>query len=282
MKLITFKQFIFLSRPILFPLLILCLFVALLFSTSLTNIGVTHIIYIILLSFLFPFFIFAINDYYDYDSDIKNKRKNNILQGMVFKNISELKKAILLYDLIIFLILFLYSLLFNNLVHTLLLLLLFFVCFFYSAKPLRFKEIPFIDSISNGVIVFLVFALMYTLFNNFFTIPFKVIAISISIMSYHLIAAQLDVRSDLSAKHKTSATFINNRFLVYLLCLFYNLPLLFINLGSIFKYLFFINLFLIIYIYFNKNFNKKRLLILFLISWALLTIVYILKSILLF
>jgi 4-hydroxybenzoate polyprenyltransferase len=258
------------------------LFVALLFSTSFTNINLYYIIYLILFSFLFPFFIFAINDYYDYDSDIKNKRKNNILQGLIFKNILELKKTILIYDIVIFLILFLFSLIFNNSIHSILLIILFFTTFFYSAKPLRFKEIPFVDSISNGVIVFLVFALVYTLFNNIFYIPFKIIAISISIMSYHLIAAQLDVSSDISAKHKTSATFINNRTVVYLLCLLYNVPLLFINLGSIFKYLFFINFFIVIYIYFNKNFNKKRVLILFLISWGLLTTIYILKSLAVF
>jgi len=276
MKLINFKEFIFFSRPILIPLLFLCLLVAFVFSTSISNLSLLYFIYIILISLLLPFFIFAINDYYDFDSDKINKRKNNILQGFTIHNVNDLKKSILVYDLIIFLIIFLYSLLFNNLIHSLLVILLFFIIFFYSSKPLRFKEIPFIDSISNGLIVFLFFAIIYSLFNNIFSIPFGVIVVSISIMSYHLIAAQLDVVADKKANHTTTATFINNKFFVCLICIFFNIFLLFGGLSSIFRYLFYFNILLILFIYFFKNFNKQKVLILFLCFWGLLTIIYIL------
>jgi 4-hydroxybenzoate polyprenyltransferase len=101
MKYINFKQFIILSRPLLFPVLLLCLFVALLFSTSISNITYLHIIEIFLISLLTPFLIFAINDIYDYNSDKVNGRKKDIIQGSTFKNIYEFKKSIKFYDLII-------------------------------------------------------------------------------------------------------------------------------------------------------------------------------------
>jgi 4-hydroxybenzoate polyprenyltransferase len=101
-------------------------------------------------------------------------------------------------------------------------------------------------------------------------------------MSYHLIAAQIDIKFDKKANHTTTATFINNKLVTYLIAIIYNLPLLFFNFSSIFKYLFYVNIFIIIlsYILENKNYYvKKKLLVFFLISWFIINSIYIFNHI---
>jgi len=278
---ISLKKFIMLSRPMLFPIIFFSLIVALLFSTPINSISVYNILEIIFVTFLLPFFTFAINDVYDYESDKNNLRKDNIFQGFYFKDVKSLSKTIRFYDLLIFLFLILFSLIFNNLIHTILLFSLLFVCYFYSTPPLRFKEIPFIDSISNALIAFLLFSMIFVLNNNFNSrMLFAIITISLAIMSYHLIGAQIDVDSDKKSKQRTTAVFINNRSIVYLISIIYNLPLLFVHFNSIFKIFFYFNILFIIYMYFSRNSNKKKLVVIFLTAWILLTIIYIVQKLL--
>ncbi len=279
MKLINFKYFLILSRPIIFPLILLCLLVALFFSISgLNEINLSVILFIFLLSFLLPFFTFSINDLEDFESDRVNLRKKKIVFGKHISNLKEFSKSIFLYNLIIFLILIIYSIFFFKFEITLILFVLLFIIYFYSAKPLRFKERLFLDFFSNGLIALLTFWLIYSLFNSFKSLPLEVYAVSISIMSYHLIAAQIDYSSDLSVKHKTTATIINNKSIVYLICILLNLPLLFVTLEGNFKYLFFVNLIIILILYFFPNLKKMYLFIFFFISWSFITLSYILTK----
>lgn len=279
MKLINFKYFLILSRPIIFPLILLCLLVALFFSISgLNEINLSVILFIFLLSFLLPFFTFSINDLEDFESDGVNLRKKKIVFGKHISNLKEFSKSIFLYNLIIFLILIIYSIFFFKFEITLILFVLLFIIYFYSAKPLRFKERLFLDFFSNGLIALLTFWLIYSLFNSFKSLPLEVYAVSISIMSYHLIAAQIDYSSDLSVKHKTTATIINNKSIVYLICILLNLPLLFVTLEGNFKYLFFVNLIIILILYFFPNLKKMYLFIFFFISWSFITLSYILTK----
>lgn len=272
------KSFFKLSRPILIPILLVCLSVSLFFSTSIESITLFSIIEIILVSFLTPFFIFSINDFYDVESDILNKRKNNLLQGFSSKNIYSSKKFIFHTNLIIFIVLFGFSLFSKNIEHIITMFVLLFIAYFYSAKPIRFKEMLLLDSISNGVLVFSYFALIYTLYNSIITIPLEVILIAISTMAYHLLAAEIDKESDFKANQKTTATIIDNRNTIFLICILLNLPLFFINLNSVFSYLVYLNLFMIFISYFFKHFNKSKLIFIFLIFWFSITILYILKK----
>jgi 4-hydroxybenzoate polyprenyltransferase len=276
MKLINFKCFLIISRPIIFPLILLCLFVALFFSISnLNQINLPYIIFIFLLSFSLPFFTFSINDLEDFDSDKINDRKKKIIFGKHLSNLKEYSKSIYLYNFLIFLILMLYSIFFFKIEITFILFLLLFTLYFYSSKPFRFKERFFLDFFSNGLIALLTFAVIYTLFNNLKSLPFEVYAVSISIMSYHLIAAQIDYSSDFYVKYKTTATIIKNKTIVYLICILLNLPLLFVTLEANFKYLFLINLLIILTLYFFPKFKKMCLFIFFFISWSFITLSYI-------
>lgn len=280
MKFLSFKDYLIISRPIIFPLIFLCFLVALFFSAkSIYYIDIVHIIFILLLTFLLPFFTFSINDLEDFKSDKINFRKKNILFGKYNPKINNFKKSILIYNLLTFLILILFSIFFLKLITSFILLILMLIIYFYSAKPIRLKEILFIDSISNGLIAFLCFLMIFSLFDNIFNIPFKILAVSVSIMSYHLIAADIDKKYDVLSKHKTTATEIKNRFFILLLLILFNLPLFFITFSSSFKYLLPFNLLLIILYFFNFKKIKIMLFLIFILSWVLITFFYILKFI---
>ena len=275
MKTISIKQFFQISRPISFVFLLISFIVAILFSTNIFAVKLIHLIEITMLTLLLPFFVFSINDLYDYSTDKINLRKHSAWQGQFIKNLKDYKKSILITELIIFTVIVGYSLIFNNLVHTLLLVLLLFLGFFYSVKPIRFKEIPFLDSLSNGIIVFLTFASIFVLFNSLYSIPIAIIGVSISTLSYHLLAAEMDLVADKRSGQKTTATLLKSRLLIHLICIVYNIPLLFIHFNSVFKYLFYVNLIFIIYNYFSKDITKKQIFFLFTIIWVLVFLIYI-------
>lgn len=278
MRFISFKKFIIISRPILFPLIFLCLICALFFSTSsLVLINLIDLIFILFLTFLIPFFTFSINDLYDYNSDKINIRKKSILYGKFISNIKQYSFSIYLYNFMIFLFLFIFAFIFYNIQTMLIIIILFFLIYFYSAKPLRFKEVYLLDSLSNGLIALFTFLLIYSFYNDIFALPLEVYLIALSISSYHLIAAQLDVVSDKSSNHKTTATKINNKDVVYLICILFNLPLLFFKINSGFKYLFYVNIFIIFILYFFPRVKKIYLFLFFIISWMFITMSYILN-----
>lgn len=276
MKFLSFKDYLIISRPIIFPLILLCLVVALFYSVNnISQISIEHIIFIFLLTFFLPFFTFSVNDLEDFESDRINDRKKGIIFGKFLPNLKIYSQSIHLYIFVISLILILYSLLFfNQQVVSFLFLLLFFL-YFYSAKPFRFKEKLFLDFISNGLIALLTFFVIFVIFNDFKQLSIDVYAVSISIMSYHLIAAQIDLSSDKKVNHKTTATIINNKEIVYLMCILLNLPLLFVILKGNFKFLFFINILIILQLYFFPKIKKTRLFFFFFIGWLFITITYI-------
>jgi 4-hydroxybenzoate polyprenyltransferase len=222
--------------------------------------------------------VFSINDLEDYSSDKLNSRKKSIFFGMHIPNLLKYSQCIKIYNLIIFLILIGYSILYFKIITTLILFLLLFIMYFYSAKPIRLRRILFIDFISNGIIVFLSFVLIYSIFNRICFIPLKIYLVSISIMSYHLVAAQIDIISDNISKQQTSATIINNKHLIFLICILLNLPLLLIKLNSFFKFLFYINILIILIIYLYPKFSKLYLFLFFVTSWVIISLFYILNN----
>jgi 4-hydroxybenzoate polyprenyltransferase len=263
------------SRPILFPLIFLCLLVAFYFSfRSFNYITFIDILFILLLTFLIPFFTFSINDLEDYYSDIKNHRKRNILFGKFQKDLLVFKKSINLYNSLILLILFVYSLIFYNLQTTVILLLLLFLLYFYSAKPIRFKEIFILDFFSNGLITLFSFALIFSLKYSVLSLPLSIYILALSISSYHLIAAQLDYLPDKSANQKTSVILINNKHIVFSLAILLNLPLFLVHFNSFFKYLVYLNLGIILLFWILPKSNKKIVFSIFFFFWTLISIFY--------
>ena len=102
------------------------------------------------LYFLLPYnlLMYGVNDIYDYESDIKNPRKNSVEGAVLAKNKhNTLWLAIILINLPFVV----YFLTINDLAIRVGIGLLVFFCLSYSAKPLRFKEIPFLDALNSSL-----------------------------------------------------------------------------------------------------------------------------------
>ncbi|MCK9544699.1 MAG: UbiA family prenyltransferase [Novosphingobium sp.] len=275
MKFISLKKFVIISRPILFPLIFLCLLVAFYFSfRSLIFLNKIDFIFILLLTFLIPFFTFSINDLEDYYSDKQNHRKRNIIFGKFHLDLLSFRRSINLYNFLIFLILFIYSLTFHNIQTTVILVIFLFLLYFYSAKPIRFKERFILDCLSNGFISLFSFALIYSLKYSVFSLPLSIYLISLAISSYHLIAAQLDYSPDKSANQKTSVIVINNKHVVFSFSIFLNLPLFLVHFNSFFKYLVYLNLIIILIFWIYPKINKKIVFFIFFFFWIIISVLY--------
>lgn len=113
--------------------------------------GVTIELILISLFFLIPynFLMYGINDVYDYESDLRNPRKGG-LEGALLP--PELHKTTLLwaYSLAAPAAVAIYLHSFQSFLASSVFLITLFTVVAYSVKGLRFKELPFVDSITSS------------------------------------------------------------------------------------------------------------------------------------
>ena len=155
--------------------------------------------------------VFGVNDVYDYETDRRNPRKiASSYEGAVLDpaHHSDVLKAA--YYSTIFII---FSALVNfrrdNILATILLVLLGWQ---YSAPPLRLKEVPFLDSLSNGGIVFLAWFCGFSFSGlSISEIPSSSIVLSLCVVGIHALGAVVDSESDSAAGQKTIATALGKR-----------------------------------------------------------------------
>ena len=146
----TIKKLFWVSRPISWPNTSYPFAVGFLIAASISGEGFNLALLIIgTLYFIGPYnlLMYGINDVFDYESDIKNPRKGGV-EGM--RESRELHPAILkavAWTNIPFLIV---MLILSPWVAKIVLLLVVFSAIAYSIKGLRFKEIPFLDSITSS------------------------------------------------------------------------------------------------------------------------------------
>jgi 4-hydroxybenzoate polyprenyltransferase len=162
----------------------------------------------ILLTFPYNLFVFGINDIYDYKSDRINKRKTTIY-GLALppKYHSVVKKA----GLASAVLLAASSFLTMNAFNIASMLLLLFFSYYYSAPPMRLKERPPLDSISNGLGVFLVGCLGVSFGGTLADIPLKAYLAAFCVMGIHAFSTITDFAPDSKAGHKTFATVFGKR-----------------------------------------------------------------------
>ncbi len=107
----------------------------------------------ILLSFPISIILYGINDIYDKNLDSLNPKKNsfnlNEKEQVIIKGVSILISILLVASSIVTI----------NLSNLLSMLLLISISYFYFAPPMRLKELPPVDSISNGLLFFLAFSI---------------------------------------------------------------------------------------------------------------------------
>jgi 4-hydroxybenzoate polyprenyltransferase len=155
--------------------------------------------------------VFGMNDVYDYESDLVNPRKlASNLEGDVLPpdQHSTVRMAACASTIFIICI----SLITFNLQSFLSTALLVFLGWQYSAPPFRLKEIPVVDSLSNGAIVFLAWFIGYSSGRGKLrTLPDKGIILSLCTAGIHALGAVVDVESDIAAGQMTIATFFGSR-----------------------------------------------------------------------
>lgn len=165
------------------------------------------------LFFLIPYnlLMYGINDVFDYESDLRNPRKGGI-EGALLEPKYHLPTLLIALHLPVPFVWFLIS---NGSVaaNTVLLIVLFSVLA-YSVKGLRFKEIPFLDSITSAM--HFVGPLIYgvVLAGGEFTNPTLVIIMAAFYlwgMASHAFGAVQDIRADREASISSIGTVLGAR-----------------------------------------------------------------------
>ena len=187
------------------------------------------------LFFLIPsnYFIYSVNDYFDEDTDMLNAKKNNY----ELKLDQSQKKYIILINALIFALGLTLSILSPQPTITLLMILFFFFSYFYSAPPIRFKKIPFLDSFSN--VLYTIPAIIgIFLVNPVLPAWYILLILILWPAGMHLFSAIPDIEADKQGNINTTAVFLGYKKSLLLcfiywgiisaLFLFYNIYFLFI------------------------------------------------------
>jgi len=181
-------------------------------STTITPLFISQIL---LLSFPFCIFGYGLNDIYDYDSDRRNPRKG-LFEGIVLQ--PEYHSFVKNVSFIVISLLFFTSFLTLNIFNILGMVLLVSLGYFYSAPPLRFKERPPLDSITNGIGYFFApFFLGFSFSGSIFLNAGKgilwidVCLITAIVMGFHAYSTIQDYDVDKKIGVKTFATIFGKR-----------------------------------------------------------------------
>jgi len=172
------------------------------------------------LYFLIPYnlLMYGVNDVYDYESDIRNPRKGGI-EGMREQRAFHptIVKAVLITNLP-FVIYLLFT---ENLVASVTLLGLLFFVVAYSIVGLRFKEKPFLDSVTSSI--HFVGPLVYALALTHFTSGAWPIVLAFFLwgMASHAFGAVQDIVPDRQGGLASIATFLGARRTVWLCVVLY-------------------------------------------------------------
>lgn len=173
--------------------------------------------------FLIPYnlLMYGINDVFDYESDLRNPRKGGIEGALLDPKLHRLTIWASIALSVGFVI---YLLIQGSDFADLWLLLTLFAVVAYSAPKLRFKEVPFLDSLTSAVhfVGPMLFALALLEVNIFeFKLGSMILAFLGWGMASHAFGAVQDVRADREAGIKSIATAIGARNTVRLAFLLY-------------------------------------------------------------
>ena len=193
--------------------------VALSFPTCLGMIFVYNWLLILILGWITHRAVtFGVNDVYDHDSDAQNiRKKSHWADGTVLKHGNH--RFILLSARISTILVILLALPASLQSLEVLGCTLSFLSmtWIYSSPPLRLKERPIWDSVSNGIICWIFWICGYT-FSDERVISIEVLAskngwfVLLYASALHSLAALLDAPADSSAQYRTIATVLGERF----------------------------------------------------------------------
>lgn len=216
---VSFKEVLASSRPFSWVNTAAPFFIGYVISANSLNINA--IIGTVYFTFFYNFLMYGVNDIFDYESDIKNPRKNSIEGGLVDKS---KHRKLFIYIILSNLPFLIFMAITGNLISNILLVLLIFFAFSYSAKPFRFKEVPILDSINSSLHFVMPFVFGFVYGSNS-ALPWPaIIAFFMWGAASQALGAIQDIKPDRSAKidsiaTKLGAKFTNNYSLIlYTLC----------------------------------------------------------------
>jgi len=162
------------------------------------------IIYLVLMTMPLGLVLFGINDVCDYKSDRINPRKKQSIMGAALK-INELKfvKKSVFVSAIIMLFISALSFKIWNFISVLLLI---FLSYAYSVPPLRLKEIPVLESVSNAIMIYLIVMFGFTLNALPWEITYKAYYLLVFVVAYHIFSTVMDADADATNDHKDNKT----------------------------------------------------------------------------
>ena len=203
---ITIKEALFVSRPVSWINTAAPFLVGYLITVQ--SLDITAIIG--LLYFLFPYnlLMYGVNDIYDYESDIKNPRKNSVEGALLPKNKHNQLWAYIALTNLPFII---YFLAIGSPLVKAAIVIIIILCLSYSAKPLRFKEVPFLDSINSSLhfVGPFIFGLAFTNeVSNYWPVIIAFLCWGIASQAFGSIQ---DIKSDRAAKIRSIGTFLGAR-----------------------------------------------------------------------
>lgn len=179
------------------------------------------------LFFMIPYnlLMYGVNDVFDYESDILNPRKGGVEGAITDKS----KHSLILWASTLLCIPFVFALVvLGNFVSSLILCWLLFFVVAYSVKGLRFKERPFIDSITSSIhfVGPLIFALSLLGANSSAAI-IVVSAFFLWGIASHALGAIQDIIPDRTGGIKSIATIMGARTTIWLVIICYTLSVIF-------------------------------------------------------
>ncbi len=164
---------------------------------------------LILLSIPYCILLYGVNDIYDYEADKLNPRKSVPDSIEMETEVFPLMKKL---AAIMVTVLFASAFLTLNPTNIVAMSLLLFFSYFYSAPPLRFKERPPLDSISNGILYFYAPVLIGASFGaTLFDIPIQAYLITACVMGIHSFSTVMDYNADKLVGDRTFAVVLGKR-----------------------------------------------------------------------
>ena len=164
------------------------------------------------LFFLIPYnvLMYGINDVFDYESDLRNPRKGGV-EGALLP--PELHRPMLLVSTLLPLPFLVPLVLWGSVASTGVLALALFFVVAYSAKNIRFKEVPFVDSVTSSLHFVMPAIFAMTLVGGELTPPALTLLGSFFFwgMASHAFGAVQDVAADREAGVGSIATVIGAR-----------------------------------------------------------------------
>ncbi|MCM2325892.1 MAG: UbiA family prenyltransferase [Candidatus Woesearchaeota archaeon] len=190
-----------LSRPVFWPVSVIAFLAGFFYSGA--QFSYTAFFQMLMMSFPLAFITFGINDVHDYSTDKKNNRKTFLLDKKDHKDVVFLVHICIVIFIIASLSTF-------NVFNIFASASLLFLVYFYSSPPLRFKEFPPFDSISNGMMALSAFLIGHSFSFSYPSEP-KIYVAAACFMGMHAYTTIADHVPDKLAGQKTFSTAFGKR-----------------------------------------------------------------------